>query len=93
MQDDVTVPGHFRSEFDVIRAANLVQPAYFDAPTLERVVANLRERLRDGGRLVVARTAEDGANHATIFQRSGDHFVVEASLNEGSEVRDLVLGL
>jgi hypothetical protein len=93
VRDDVTVSGRFLSEFDVIRAANLVQPAYFDEPTMRKVLANLRDRLRDGGLLVVGRTAEGGTNHATIFRRRGDHFDLVASLNGGSEVRDLVLAL
>ena len=93
VRDDVTVPGRFRSEFDVIRAANLVQPAYFDEPTMREVLANLRDRLRDGGLLVVGRTAEDGTNHATIARRRGDHFEPVASLNGGSEVSDLVVAL
>ena len=44
VRDDVTVPGRFPSEFDVVRAANLVQPAYFDEPTMRRALANLREQ-------------------------------------------------
>jgi hypothetical protein len=93
IRDDVTVPGRFSSRFDVIRVANLLQPAYFDTATLGKVVANLRDRLRNGGLLVICRTSEDGINHATIFRRSGDHLVSEGSINGGAEVRGLALGL
>jgi hypothetical protein len=93
VRDDITVPGHFPERFDVIRVANLVQPAYFDERTLRTIAVNLRDRLRDGGLLVICRTAQDGVNHATIFRRFGDRFSSEASINGGSEVQDLVLAL
>jgi hypothetical protein len=93
VHDDVTVAGSFAQSFDVIRVANLVQPAYFGQRTLMEIVANLRDRLRDGGLLVICRTTEAGVNKATIFRRRGDHFSSEASLNGGSEVAELVLAL
>jgi chemotaxis methyl-accepting protein methylase len=79
--------------FDVIRVANLVQRVYFDDDTLRKIVINLRDRLRDGGILIICRTTENGVNHATIFRRTGDCFVFDASINDGAEVRDLVLAL
>jgi hypothetical protein len=91
--DDVTVAGRFPQRFDVVRVANLLQPSYFDPATIGRIAANLHERLREGGLLVVCRTGEDGVNRATIFRRRGEGFTPEASLNGGSEVEDLVLAL
>ncbi|HXR29820.1 MAG TPA: hypothetical protein VN752_01600 [Solirubrobacterales bacterium] len=93
VRDDVTVPGRFAERFDVIRVANLLQPTYFDERTLRTIAVNLRDRLRDGGLLVICRTAEDEINRATIFRRRGDRFSSEASINGGSEVEDLVLAL
>lgn len=93
VRDDVTVAGGFAESFDVIRVANLVQPAYFSRETLREIAANLRARLRDGGLLVICRTTADGVNKATIFRRQGDQFSSVASLNGGSEVAELVLAL
>jgi hypothetical protein len=93
VRDDVTVPGRFESSFDVIRAANLVQPAYFNEQTMRAIVINLRDRLREGGLLLLCRTDGEGTNRATIFRRRGEHFAVEVSINGGSEVKDLVLAL
>ena len=93
VQDDITTPGRFPLAFDVIRVANLVQRVYFDDDTLRKIVINLRDRLRDGGILIICRTTENGVNHATIFRRTGDCFVFDASINDGAEVRDLVLAL
>lgn len=89
--DDVTVPGCFRGRFDAVRVANLLQPSYFDPATISAIAANMRERLREGGLLVVCRTGEDGVNRATIFRRRGANLETEASLGGGSEVEDLVL--
>jgi hypothetical protein len=91
VEDDVAAPGRFRERFDAVRVANLLQPSYFDAATIAGIAANLRERVRDGGLLVVCRTGGDGVNRATIFRRRGASLEVEASLNGGSEVEDLVL--
>jgi hypothetical protein len=93
VRDDVTVPGHFIGSFDAIRAANLVQPSYFDGPTMGGIIENLRDRLREGGLLLLCRTDGDGINRATVFRRHGQHFSAEVSVNGGSEVEDLVLAL
>jgi hypothetical protein len=93
VQDDITLPGRFPLAFDVIRVANLVQRAYFDDGTLRTIVVNLRDRLRNGGLLVIGRTTEDGVNHATIFRRAGDRLVSEVLINGGTEVSDIVAAL
>lgn len=93
VQDDITTPDRFPMAFDVIRVANLVQRVYFDEGTLRKIVINLRDRLRDGGLLVICRTTEDGVNHASIFRRTTGHLTHETSLNGGAEVRDLVLAV
>lgn len=90
-QDDVTVPGRFHDRFDVVRAANLVQRAYFDEETLTLVIANLRDRVRVGGLLVLCQTVDGHGNQATIFLRESNQFVAVGSLGDGVEVRDLVL--
>jgi hypothetical protein len=91
LKDDATVPGRFPQRFDAVRVANLLQPSYFDAATIGRIAGNLRERLREGGLLIVCRTDEGGVNRATIFRRRGERLTPEAALNGGSEVEDLVL--
>lgn len=93
VRDDVTVPGRFAAAFDVVRAANLVQPAYFDQATMELILANLRDRLREGGLLVLGRTTEAEVNEATILRRRGSRLVPEANLNGGAEVADLAAAL
>jgi hypothetical protein len=93
VRDDVSQPGSYLERFDAVRVANLLQPAYFDAATLRRIALNLRQRLREGGLLVVCRTGVDEVNRATIFRRRGERLEPVDSLNGGSEVEDLLLSL
>jgi hypothetical protein len=93
VRDDVSVAGRFPSRFDVVRAANLVQPSYFDDADLRTILENLRDRVRDKGLLVVCRTTDDGENLATIFRREGDRLLAEARMNGGSEVEAIALTL
>lgn len=93
MEDDITVAGRFTAAFDVVRVANLVQKVYFDDATIRAIGANLRDRLRDGGVLVIVRTTEDGVNHATIFRRTAQQLAVCEQINGGSEVSELMCSL
>lgn len=94
VEDDILSDRHFPHRFDVLRAANILNHCYFDPQTLEKILANLRERLRPNGLLIVCRTMPSGTNHGSIF-RLGEQgrFSLIAKLNDGSEITDLVLGL
>ena len=93
VEDDISVSGRFPSHFDIVRAANLVQPAYFDEQALRTMLRNLRDRVRDRGLLVVCRTTEDGENRATVFRRDGDRLLAVAQMHGGSEVEAIALAL
>ncbi|MFV0298288.1 MAG: hypothetical protein ACK5JT_19460, partial [Hyphomicrobiaceae bacterium] len=87
-------PG-FAQRFDVVRAANILNIAYFSAPQLTTALRNLRQRLKGpGARLIVNRTLLDDTNHGTMFQLDQDgRFRAEARIGTGSEIEDLVLSL
>ena len=94
VEDDILVNKSYVRCFDVVRAANILNIGYFDRQTLEAMLLNLRERLRDGGRLVVCRTKNDNVNHGTVFGLDADRNLrVLARLNEGSEIEPLALSL
>ena len=94
LEDDILVSGGHGRRFHVLRAANILNRAYFDARTLERMLVNLRARLRPHGLLIVCRTDDTGLNNATVFALEADgRFRTLARLNEGSEITDLVLRL
>jgi hypothetical protein len=94
VEDDILVNTSYTRRFHVLRAANILNLAYFDLPTLERMLRNLRARLLPGGLLIVCRTNDSGVNNATVFTLEKDgRFTATARLNEGSEIADLVLRL
>jgi hypothetical protein len=94
VEDDILLNTSYTRRFHVLRAANILNLAYFDTATLERMLCNLRSRLLPGGLMIVCRTNEAGVNNATVFTLEKDgRFTVTARLNDGSEVTDLVLRL
>jgi hypothetical protein len=94
VEDDILLDNGYRQRFHVLRAANILNLQYFDVPTLERMLINLRARLLPGGLLIVCRTNRAGMNNATVFTLQEDgRFVATARLNEGSEIADVVLRL
>jgi hypothetical protein len=94
VEDDILLNTSYRQRFHVLRAANILNLAYFDEATLERMLCNLRSRLLPGGLLIVCRTSEQGVNNATVFTLENDgRLTATAHLNEGSEVSHLVLRL
>jgi hypothetical protein len=92
VEDDILNDTAYVRRFHVLRAANILNLAYFDVATLKRMLVNLRARLLPGGLLIVCRTNSTGANNATVFTLGTDgRFAATAHLNEGSEIIDLVL--
>jgi hypothetical protein len=94
VEDDILRDRYFLHRFDVLRAANILNYCYFDPKTLEKMLANLRERLRPSGLLIVCRTMPEGTNHGSVFKLGEQgRFSLVAELNDGSEITELVLGL
>jgi hypothetical protein len=94
VEDDILRDTGYTQRFHVLRAANILNLAYFDVTTLGRMLANLRSRLLPGGLLIVCRTNATGVNNATVFTLGPDgRFVATARLNDGSEIEDVVLRL
>ena len=97
---DVTVVQHdltrgnpaWDGQFDVVRAANILNLDYFDEATLARMVGYLRRALRPGGILVVARTHDDTRrNHATLFRLGDDGLEPVRRIGDGSEIERIAL--
>lgn len=91
VEDDLALanPPAFKRAFHVIRAANILNLAYFAESTLRTMLSNLKERLKDGGLLVVCRT--DGTtNHGTVFRLSSSRLVAVERIGAGSEIEPLV---
>ena len=96
VEDDLLAENdpRLQGRFHALRAANILNHAYFDDTTILRITTNLRARLAADGLLIVCRTGQDGANHGTVFRLNPDRsFSVAGRLGNGSEIEALVLGL
>ncbi|MGP0049313.1 MAG: hypothetical protein ACLPZR_10780 [Solirubrobacteraceae bacterium] len=92
VEDDITEPGQFRGEFDVCRAANIVNRGYFPDEVIRRIAANLFARLRDGGLLIVCQTGnEDHITAATVFRRASNGAEIVRRVNGGCDVEPLLV--
>jgi hypothetical protein len=76
--------------FDVIRAANILNLVYFPVHLIGRMLATLKQRLKDGGLLIVVRTDLNGENNASIFRLSNNQFCVIDRFGNGSEIEPIV---
>jgi hypothetical protein len=95
IEDDILVDRGYDRRFHVLRAANILNRGYFDERVLRAMLVNLRERLRDGGLLVICRTSKHGdVNNATLFRLDPERRLRPiARLNAGSEIETLALDL
>jgi len=93
-QDDLLQPnpGELKGAFTVVRAANILNYAYFKEDALRKILVNLKERLTPAGILIVCRTVEM-ANQGTIFQLENSRLIPRIRLGEGSEIESLAVRL
>jgi hypothetical protein len=78
--------------FDVIRAANVLNLVYFPAQVIRRMLATLKQRLKENGLLIIVRTHPNGENNASIFQLARSQFFLIDRFGKGSEIEHLVTG-
>ena len=76
--------------FDVIRAANILNLVYFPVDLIGRMLATLKQRLKENGLLIIVRTHPSGENNASIFRLVGGRFVLIDRFGKGSEIEHLV---
>ena len=95
VEDDLfsSAAASLAGRFDAIRAANILNFAYFSHDEIRRALANLKMRLSGPGAfLIVVRTREDGRNDGTMFRLKEDgQFEPVARIGEGSEIERLVI--
>ena len=79
-------------DYTIIRAANILNLAYFDVSFIETCVRKLKGKLEDGGYLCVVRTHSDGSNHGSLVRRTGEEYSVVGRVGDGSEIENIVVG-
>jgi len=93
VEDDLVTSDkpEFKEAFHVVRAANILNRAYFADATLLQMLDKLKNRLKPNGVLIVCRTNDEGINNGTIFRRVADRqFQVLTRVGSGSEIEDLL---
>ena len=79
------------SRFHLVRAMNILNPDYFDAATLGRIVGHLAASVEEGGLLVTgSNQGPDSPVDGSLFRRSGGGFREVFACGGGSPVRALV---
>ena len=86
IEDDLSQdnPSELLGSFHVIRAANILNCAYFPDEVVARMINNIRARLKNNGLLIICRTDSAGLNNATIFRAAATGgFELLARFNNG----------
>jgi hypothetical protein len=77
--------------FDLVRAANVLNLAYFPSTVLRDAIAVLASYLKPGGLLAVCRTDEEQDRHnGTVYMLASGKLKPLASLGSGSEISEIV---
>jgi hypothetical protein len=96
VEDDLTAGDkpEFERAFHVVRAANILNRAYFADATLMQMLNKLKNRLKPGGILIVCRTNDEGINNGTIFRLAESvKFQILNRIGSGSEIEGLLSGV
>jgi SAM-dependent methyltransferase len=88
LEEDLAAP-QVEGPFDIVRAANILNRVYFSDLEIRQLVRRLVRRIREGGLFLVARSHE--VNGASLFVLRDGRLSEVASLNGGSDIRDLVV--
>lgn len=79
--------------FDVVRAMNILNLAYFDRNQISIIRNNIFNKLNENGLFIVGRTPDDGDNEtrASVFVKKDQGLHLLADYHGGSEVREIIL--
>jgi hypothetical protein len=92
-EEDLSDTHTFEEHWDVIRAANILNRAYFAPDVLCQMLGGLVASLEVGGILAVCRTEFDGSNHGSVWGLQPDRSLeLLGRVGRGSEIEDLVRG-
>ena len=77
-------------QYRFVRCMNLLNKSYFESDDIAKGLRVLASSVSDGGFLCIGRTNDKRTNNATLFKRSGEHFLIEKQYGNGSEILDIV---
>lgn len=90
IDDDILTNDSIGPRFHAVRAANVLNRAYFSDEALTQMLKTLRRRLLPGGLFIACRTHSNNENHGTVFRHGpAGQYDILARINSGSEIEDL----
>jgi len=81
------------TKFTFVRCMNILNKNYFTENQIINAIINIYESLQVEGTLLVGRTISNKYNTATFFRKLNNRFIILEDINNGSEVKDLILNL
>jgi len=92
VEEDILSPA-IEGRFSLIRVANLLNEDYFTPERIRLMAAALRDRLIEGGLLLVVRTlCAPPVNRTTFFRRVMDGLEIVEHVNGGNEAAEIIAG-
>ena len=90
-QGDILRPND-KETYCIIRAVNVLNRTVLDRKTLDSMLEGLKQRLCDGGLLLLGRACPSGSgNDAALYQKQGNRYNRMGSINGGSELDDSIV--
>ena len=80
-----------QGRYELIRAANILNLAYFDSEYLRTAISSIWSKLVNDGLFCVVRTNSQGENHGSIYRKGRDTFDRVVDIGTGSEIDHLVM--
>ena len=90
-QDIFDIKKKYFNFFDVIRISNLLNYSYFSEDKLKIAISNINKISKERCIIIVNRTTDKKKNLGSIFIKKKNKFVLLEDINEGSEVKKLIL--
>ncbi len=78
-------------KYNFVRSMNILNIGYFSKSKLLTAVTNIKDSLKENGILLVGRTNSKGINNASFFKKIANKLILLEDVNNGSEIKDLIL--
>jgi hypothetical protein len=81
------------NHFTFVRCMNTLNLDYFAPQRIQLALSLIAASLYEDGVLLIGRTLKNGVNNASLFRKSQHKFQLLEDINEGSEIKELILNL
>ena len=78
-------------KYTFVRCMNILNKGYFSDKELITGIKNIKNSLKENGVFLIGRTNSKGINNVSFFKKTESGFVCLEDVNQGSEVKNLVL--